>query len=200
MDEDTAPSASSEEMGDQDRQGIYIDLCDKRRRVVRVDENGWRLANPEELPVFARWRGMKPLPNPEGVEGDLDALRPFVNVRSEDDWRLVLAYLLAVMRPTGPYPVLVVTGAAGSSKSTFCRALRSVVDPAIPPTQAMPRKEQDLVITATRSHLLVIDNVREIPNGMSDAFCRLATGGGCGLASTSPPETRSCSTSCVPVS
>ena len=44
----------------------------------------------------------------------LTTLRPFVNLASEEDWRLVVSWLLATFRPTGPYPVLVIYGEQGA--------------------------------------------------------------------------------------
>ena len=50
--------------------------------------------------------------------GSLDALRDLLNVESHADWRLLVGWLLAAFRPTGPYPVLILTGEQGAAKST----------------------------------------------------------------------------------
>jgi hypothetical protein len=44
----------------------------------------------------------------------------------------------------------------------------------------LPREERDLFVSARNSHIQGIDNARRLPDWLSDAFCRLATGGGYG--------------------
>jgi hypothetical protein len=78
---------------------VYIDLADADWHAVRVTAVGWSIVqNP---PVrFRRSSGMQPLPLPErGVA--IDRLRPFLNVTA-CDFTLVVAYLLAALRPYGP--------------------------------------------------------------------------------------------------
>jgi hypothetical protein len=94
------------------------------------------------------------------------------------DFVLVVAWLLAALNPHGPYPVLNVTGEQGSAKSTTERLLRSLVDPNAAPLRNEPREPRDLIISASNSWALVFDNLSNIPPWLSDAFCRLATGGG----------------------
>ena len=44
-------------------------------------------------------------------------LRPFLNVADEGDYRLLVTWLLAALRPCGPYPILVLHGEQGAAKS-----------------------------------------------------------------------------------
>jgi hypothetical protein len=44
----------------------------------------------------------------------------------------------------------------------------------------MPRSEEDLLVAAKGQHVLVFDNVSGLPDWLSDAICRLSTGGGAG--------------------
>ena len=154
---------------------IYLDLADPEWRVVEIDADGWRIV--ANSPVkFRRPRGMLSLPEP--IHGSLDELTAFINVRSVDDRRLVLGWLLGTLRPTGPYAVLVVHGEQGSAKSTLTRMLRSLVDPNTAGIRASPRDERDLVIAANNGWCLAFDNVSRIPDWLSDAYCRVSTGGG----------------------
>ena len=130
------------------------------RRVVEIDAEGWRvLREPPEV-RFRRTQTTEALPAPgSGDAGEgIGALRGFLNV-GDEDFVLCVAWLLASLRDTGPYPVLVLTGEQGSAKSTAARLLRSLVDPARPPTRGMPRDERDAVIAARRRHVLVFDNL-----------------------------------------
>ena len=158
---------------------LYIDLCDDSRRAVEIDSEGWRvLSDPPEV-RFRRSKTTGPLPEP--VKGDpekgLSTLRGFLNM-GEDDFVLCVAWLLASLRDTGPYPLLVLTGEQGSAKSTAAKLLRSLVDPARPPTTGMPRNERDAAIAARNRHVLAYDNLSGLPTWFSDTLCRLSTGEG----------------------
>ena len=155
---------------------IYLDLCDEQWRAIEVDQDGWRVI--EAPPVrFVRSSGMRELPMPE-PGGSIDALRAFLNVKSEHDFVLAIAWALGALNPSGPYPVLAVAGEQGSAKSTFCGLLRSILDPNASPLRSLPREDRDLFIAAQNARLLAFDNVSGLPPWMSDTLCRLATGGG----------------------
>src|SRR5262245_26216827 len=154
---------------------LYLDLGDKAWRAVEISAAGWRvIANP---PVrFRRAAGMQPLPMPVRG-GSVETLRSFLNVQSDTDFVLVVAWALAVLRSRGPYPVLALSGEQGSAKSTFSAILRALLDPNTAPLRALPREDRDLFIAASNSHLLAFDNVSGLPAWISDTLCRLATGG-----------------------
>jgi hypothetical protein len=156
---------------------IFVDLRNDSHTVIEVDKCGYRHHDfTSEIPLFYRTPGMLPLPDPVGIAPDLGLLRDFLNLRSDGDWRLLIVFIVYSLRPFGPYVVLVVSGIAGSSKSTFSRLVRMLIDPSSVSTQALPKSIADLMITAKNSHLLVFDNVRKLSVELSDAFCRIATG------------------------
>lgn len=155
---------------------LYLDLADDQWRAVEVTSSGWRVVT--DPPVkFRRARGMLPLPLPV-TGGRLGDLKPLVNIATEEDWRLVVSWLVAALRPRGPYPVLVLHGEQGSAKSTLVRVLRALVDPNTAALRTTPRDERDLVIAATNSWLIALDNLSHLSDWLSDALCRLATGSG----------------------
>ena len=94
------------------------------------------------------------------------------------DYTLIIAWLLAALRPVGPYPLLAIAGEPGASKSTTARVLRSLTDPNISALRSAPREERDCWIAASNSGMLAFDNLSSIPGWLSDALCRIATGGG----------------------
>jgi hypothetical protein len=155
---------------------LYLDLGDATWRAVEIDAIGWRVIdNP---PVrFRRAAGMQPLPMPV-AGGSIEVLRSFLNVQSDNDFVLVVAWALAVLRNRGPYPVIVLSGEQGSAKSTFSAILRALLDPNTAPLRALPREDRDLFIAASNGHVLAFDNVSGLPGWISDTLCRLATGGG----------------------
>jgi hypothetical protein len=155
---------------------IYLDLRDPKWRAVEVDADGWRVV--AEVPVkFVRPRGAKELPKP--VPGTtLEALRAFLNVEDDHGWVLVKHWLIMALHPRGPYPVLAFQGEQGSGKSMNGRLLRQLVDPHVGDLRSVPREERDLMVAARNSYILAFDNFSRVPEWLSDAMCRLSTGGG----------------------
>jgi putative DNA primase/helicase len=155
---------------------IHLDLGCPRWRAVEIDLTGWRVV--DAVPVkFLRSRGMLPLPEPEAGE-TIELLRKFVDVDGDADFRLFVALLAAALRPSGPFPILSVTGQAGSSKSTLAKIVVLLVDPKTPPSSGAPRDERDLFVSASNSWLLSYTNLSSVPQWLSDALCRLADGEG----------------------
>jgi hypothetical protein len=155
---------------------LYLDLCDEKWRAVEMDCTEWRtIGNP---PVrFRRPAGMRPLPQPVSG-GSVEALRDFLNVRSDADFVLVVSWALACLRDRGPYPLIVVSGEQGSAKSTFSAILRSLLDPNKVQLRTLSRENRDLFIAANNGHVLAFDNLSGLPTWISDTLCRLSTGGG----------------------
>jgi hypothetical protein len=156
---------------------IYLDLADEFWRCVEIGANGWRIA--EDPPVsFRRSAGMQPLPLPvQG--GSIESLAPFLNLANENDFVLVVAWLLylGALRAGGPYPVLAIAGEQGSAKTVLSKLLRALIDPSVAPVRALPRDERELFIAASNGHVLAFDNLSGLPPWLSDTLCRLTSGG-----------------------
>jgi hypothetical protein len=155
---------------------IYLDLGEDTDACVEVTSRGWRVL--EKSPVlFRRPRAMRPLPRPEHG-GALNELRPFVKMADEDTFLLFVAWLVAALRPDRPVPVLALQSEQGTAKTTTSRVARALVDPNAAPVRSAPRSEDDLAVAAAHSHIVAFDNLSGVPTWLSDALCRLATGGG----------------------
>ena len=160
-----------------EQQGVlYVDLTDSDWHVVEITPTGWQvIADP---PVkFRRSRGMLPLPHPKHG-GNINELGSFVNIADGYDLVLLISWLHAAYRPRGPYPILILHGEQGSAKSTLARTLRALVDPNRAALRSTPKDPRDLMIAATNGWCLAFDNISWLSPWMSDALCRLATGGG----------------------
>jgi len=154
---------------------LYLDLCDTDWRCVEITADGWQI-NLRPPVQFIRRPGMLPLPCPV-AGGEIGALWEFLNVAAEDRL-LVLAWLVQALRNRGPYPVLIVQGEQGTAKTWLARVLRALTDPAVAAVRTPPRDERDLLIAARNSHVIALDNLSGLSPWLSDALCRLATGGG----------------------
>jgi hypothetical protein len=97
---------------------------------------------------------------------------------SDEQWALLVTWLVAAMRPTGPYPVLALLGEQGTAKSTTQELFRSLIDPNIAPLRAEPMDVRDVMIAASNGWCITFDNLSDVAPWLSDCLCRLATGGG----------------------
>jgi hypothetical protein len=154
---------------------LYLDLADEHWRAVAIGPDGWRVLGCPPV-RFRRAPGMLPLPVPERG-GSIEALQSFLNLSNQNDFVLVVAWLLAALRSSGPYPLLAISGEQGSTKTVLSKLLRALVDPNVAPVRALPREERELMIAANNGHLLAFDNLSGLPAWLSDALCRLASGG-----------------------
>ena len=155
---------------------LYVDLVDPLWRAVEVTRQEWKVVDVPPV-AFRRTRGMLSHPEPR-QGGDIQALRPFLNVASDDDFLLTVCAMVNMLQARGPYPVLIVEGEQGSAKSTLVRVIRALIDPHAVPLRTLPTDLRDLMISARGSHVLAYDNVSDLRAVQADAICRLSTGGG----------------------
>lgn len=160
---------------------IYLDLGDSEWRVVRIDSDGWQVIGSTEAPVrFKRSRGTLPMAEP-ARGGDVNDLRDYLNMPSpqlDDQFMLLVGFLIMALMPRGPYPILVVNGEQGSAKTTLCKMARALIDPAKAPLRHPPTNERDLMIGAVNSRVCAYDNLSGVKQDLSDALCSLSTGAG----------------------
>ncbi|HEX2070808.1 MAG TPA: hypothetical protein VHF90_04065 [Thermoleophilaceae bacterium] len=154
---------------------VRVDLNDQSGRAVEATSEGWKVAASPDT-AFRRKPTARALPEPIRG-GSLGRLGDFINV-SGSDLKLVIAWAVGALLPEGPYPVLILQGEAGTAKSTASKLLKSLIDPGLPLLRPLPRSERDLAIAAEGAHVLAFDNLSGLPTWMSDALCRLSTGGG----------------------
>ena len=176
----------------------YLDLADPSGRAVKFGPEGWSVV--DKPPVrFQRPDGHLALPIPT-VDGSIDLLRPYVNL-SDRDFRLLIVWMAAALRPVGPYPILAIHGNQGAAKSTLAGIVRQLIDPRAKRVRGEPPNTRELMSAAVNGWLLAYDNIGVIPRSLSDGLCLLATGGAwratfrppaASAASSPTPSARSC--------
>jgi hypothetical protein len=154
---------------------IYVDICDKDYNYVKISKSGWELT--KSCPLKFRRGNAKALPTPERG-GNINILRPFLNLDSDEDWVLLVAALSYCYYPFGPFPIISFFGEQGTAKTAALKICSDIIDPGIAVTRGLAKKEDDLIVSANNNWLVTGDNISYIPKEMSDALCRLATGGG----------------------
>lgn len=155
---------------------LFVDLCDPTRKVVQIGADGWRVVS--DAPVkFVRSGQRRALPIPQSG-GDIELLRPFLNFTSEDQFELFVGWVLSTYMPRGPYPLLMLSGGAGSGKSTMIDVAVRLTDPSTSMRAGPPNSLRDLAVRAKNNRVLSFDNLSHIQPWLSDELCRIATGGG----------------------
>lgn len=150
--------------------------------VVKIYPGGWELVDSlDRLPLrFLRSAYMHPLPVPERASPEevflLRELIPGMSGEGEENFLLLLGWLLGTLNPEAPYPILLLKGERGAGKTTTARVLKGLVDPHQVASMAPSPDLRDLMVAARWSHVLVLDNVSNFNQAMADALCRMATG------------------------
>jgi hypothetical protein len=81
------------------------------------------------------------------------------------------------LRPERPFTVLSFEGRAGSAKSTMARVCKMLIDPSTTDLTGEPNNIEDLMLQAFKSWVVAYDNLSQLDQKMSDALCRVSTGG-----------------------
>jgi len=133
---------------------FYLDLADSSGRAIKIGPEGWSVvANP---PInFRRPDGHLPLPIPSH-DGAIALLRPYANVL-DCHFTLLTVWMAAALRPVGPYPILVLYGEQGSTKTTLAQIARLLIDPQATSVLAQPLNTRDLMAAAANGWLTAPD-------------------------------------------
>lgn len=155
---------------------VYLDMGNDKWQCIKISKDGWDVI--DQVPVyFRRPNGMRPLPLPIRG-GSLKDLRKIINVKTDEDFILIVGWLLGTLHPAGPYPVLGLNGERGSGKSLAEIYLRSIIDPNAAPARNAPKDDREAAIAAQNNMVIALDNLSSMPLWLSDILCRIATGNG----------------------
>jgi hypothetical protein len=165
---------------------IYIDLCNEEWEAIRVrpGKRTWEVVPSEEVPVrFVRSDYMEALPHPTR-DGSLDDLKGLITIpeaTSEETFSLIASWLVQALAPCeGDYPILVLLGSYGTSKTTQTEILRTLVDPQVSdhePEEAY-YSLHNLFVDVEKSWVLAIDNADSLPSKLSNNLARISSGAG----------------------
>lgn len=160
--------------------GIEIDLGDEGHTVIRITPGKVELITYGSETLFYRSNVTLPFVKP-AKKGDHKKLKRYLkNIKPELQVLLIgwISYTLAHPKiSTNNFVILALIGGQGTGKSFLCKLIARLIDPSQVGLQIMPKNTTDLVVAAQNAQVLFYDNIRQISEVMSDAFCVCATGG-----------------------
>ncbi|MFK4896685.1 hypothetical protein ACI1TH_07155 [Lactococcus petauri] len=159
---------------------IYLDLCNNNWETIEIDSSGWRVCN--DCPIwFQRFDDMDKIPKPCTVSNTVESLhklKKFINYTTEDNFDLIVCWLLSNLLSDIGTPLLVLQGSQGVGKSLSSEFLRSIFDPAKQlKSTALAKKSADIIIQVSQSRVTVYDNLssKALTPEISDLLCCIAT-------------------------
>ena len=157
---------------------IWYDLG---QGAVRIRPGHWDIV-PDPPILFYRYAHQQNqvLPTLGGSIGDLV---PSLHLSRDSEMvdstiLLFIVYLVTLLIPDIPHPILAVQGEQGSGKTTLFKVIRNLVDPSAIPLQGPQDNLREFIQLASHHWLVWLDNLTKLPEWMSDAICRCVTGEG----------------------
>lgn len=155
---------------------IYYDLTDEKWRAIKISQSGWEIVD-EPPPLFHRFPHQQPQVVP-AKGGSLDELFKFINVTDPKDQLLVKVYIVTILVPDIPHPILLVLGPQGCGKSELMRFLRKLADPSSVLLLSFRYDELEMALKVFQHYVVYFDNLSSIKQWLSDMLCRACTGEG----------------------
>ena len=155
------------------KQAIVIDLGGPSGTSIEVTPERWEVVRRRNA-VFHRTKLTQELPEPVRG-GSLDAVRGLMNV-SDEQWDLLVGFMVASWIPDIPHPILLLSGTPGSAKSSAMKLISYLLDPSAGGVRRLPKDDVDMAVMAHKCWVSGFDNVSWISKDMSDALCCLVTG------------------------
>lgn len=149
---------------------------DLGKSAVKISQNGWEIVKQPPI-LFKQYNHQEEQVIPVR-NGNVQLLRQFVNIKSDEDWALFLIFAISAFIPTFPKPVLVLTGSQGAGKTTPMRMLKKLIDPSVLPSNGSPSDQEEMSRMADRHSVIFFDNLSNLSNKVSDLLCKLVTGDG----------------------
>lgn len=153
---------------------LWYDLGDGN--AVCIDKNGWEIIeNPPTL--FYNFSHQKAQAHPQ-KGGNLDNILPLINLKNKEEQLLLKIIIVTSFIPGFSHPIIVVYGPQGSAKSSSQTIVKEIVDPSSLGISSPISDIKELIQLASHHWVIFFDNLSYITYELSDAFCRLCTGGG----------------------
>lgn len=163
---------------------VWMDLGRDDGYMICLNNERWTLRGSiAENATFAFQRTTSVLPLPQPAQVSLadtkltlqKLLKPYVNV-SDEDWPLLVGYMVTHLLPGYKMPIMLLTSEAQSGKSTATMAVRYAVEGNSGRGEKLPSKEDDIAVTMSKESMTLYNNVSHIGPELSDFLCQVVDG------------------------
>ena len=155
---------------------LLVDLANEKEEAVVVEPGSWRRVTLLD-PWFRRYSHMMPMEVAD-QSGDLRAFVRYWRLKDPADEVLVVGYIGAMFVSEIPHAIFVAVGPKGSTKTSFQRWTRQLVDPSSLTDMTIGGQSKELVQQLAHHYAPLFDNVSKLQPWQADDLCRAATGSG----------------------
>ncbi|MEX1000308.1 MAG: hypothetical protein WD000_10200 [Thermodesulfobacteriota bacterium] len=154
--------------------GLWYDLTNDRWQAIKVTSTGWSLIDKPPI-LFRRYIHNRAQVVPISG-GDVRLLLKYLNISDTEQQLLMLVHIICALIPDFPHPIILIHGPQGSTKTTFSKIERRVIDPSVMEVSSIPKNHKELIQIIAHNAFLFFDNVSYISDAVSDLLCKAITG------------------------
>lgn len=156
---------------------IYYDMADREGRIIEIDSNGWQFTTDSPV-LFRREQHQKAQTEPIRG-GNISKLLKYIKLDRNSDKNVLLPTIITTFIPTIDHVLIDLWGDHGSGKSFASESIKELIDPSSTKTRAMPKKDEDLILTLYHNWFTAFDNISDVlKQWQSDILARASTGAG----------------------
>ncbi|MFB6182026.1 MAG: hypothetical protein ABEJ24_03970 [Candidatus Magasanikbacteria bacterium] len=158
---------------------IYVDLAQNNLKKIKISPDGYEVVENEKV-EFLQNDEISKLPEPS-QEAGIESLKKLSKLTMLEGRKLalIISWLTSVYYTPGSYPILIITGEAGSGKSVLSKMLRFLVDPAgINGREVIESINDNRGISgfALNRHVVARENISRISQTENDTLSAISTG------------------------
>jgi hypothetical protein len=167
---------------DPDDEFVYwYNLANEKHEAIRITSEGWSIVDSYHVPImFRRRSGHLPqaYPSKDYPKDIFEQFLKLVNIKNDDeDTKLLLeCYVICLVIPAIAKALLMVHGPQGAAKTALEDLIKSLIDPGVLANLTIPTSRKELTQQFQNNFLVYYDNLRKMPEWLSDDFCRTVTG------------------------
>jgi hypothetical protein len=134
-----------------------------------------------EQPVLFTRYGQRPQVLPDH-DYPPDIMQQFIdrctNIKDPKDQLLFKSYIITLFIPDIAHVILLLKGIKGAAKSILETEVKRIIDPSEIELLILNKKRTDFIINLAHNYYCAYDNVRKIPQWLSNDICAATTGAG----------------------
>ncbi len=157
---------------------LYYNIGGTAKKVVKITPAGVELLDNSNYWVCFRPSIAQTLPNLSSKAEHLpNLLHPFFRVQKDDEWVLLMVYIITCFVCDINHPILVLYGSAGSAKSTTMETIGTIVDPNRNNRLTKSPDRRNMIAALSNRYFIGFDNLQVLKQWLSDLLCSVSTGG-----------------------